>query len=70
MLSRISFFLNESVMGLFALIGLSLGFTPYLFDLPRSIVESFDLAKWLIIGLFALEYPPIAYCLSLRIRLN
>jgi Mg2+ and Co2+ transporter CorA len=56
MLSRISFVLNESVMGLLALAGLSFGFAPLLFDLPHSVEQGFNFARWVIIGLFALEY--------------
>ena len=56
MLSRISVALDESVMGLLALAGLSFGFAPFLFDLPHGIVQGFGFAKWVIIGLFALEY--------------
>jgi Mg2+ and Co2+ transporter CorA len=56
MLTRISSALDESVMGLLALAGLSFGFTPFLFDFPSSVEHSFDIAKWLIIGVFAIEY--------------
>ncbi len=56
MLNRLSLVLDESVMGFLALTGLSLGVTPLLFELPDGLELSFDFAKWLIIGLFALEY--------------
>ncbi len=56
MLHRLSVFLNESVMGFLALAGLSFGISPYLFELSHGVELSFEFAKWLIIGLFALEY--------------
>ena len=56
MLTKISAALDESVMGLLALAGLSLGFAPFLFNLPNGITQGFEIAKWLIIGIFALEY--------------
>jgi Mg2+ and Co2+ transporter CorA len=56
MLSRLSVVLNESVMGFLALAALSVGLTPFLFELPRGIEQSFDVANWVIIGLFAFEY--------------
>jgi Mg2+ and Co2+ transporter CorA len=48
--------LNEAVMGFAALAALSLGLAPFLFELPTGIEQAFDVAEWLIIGLFALEY--------------
>ncbi len=56
MLHRLSVFLNESVMGFLALAGLSCGIAPFLFDLSHGVELGFKLAKWLVIGLFALEY--------------
>ena len=56
MLSRLSNVLNEPVMGFLALAGLSFGMAPFLFELPRGVEQGFDFAKWVIIGLFALEY--------------
>ncbi|WP_164840433.1 CorA family divalent cation transporter [Collimonas arenae] len=48
--------MNESTMGFFALASLSMGVAPFLFDLPRTVEQGFNIANWLIIGLFALEY--------------
>src|ERR1035437_8131787 len=56
MLSRLSGVLNEAVMGFLALAALSLGLAPFLFELPQGIEQGFDVAEWVIIGLFALEY--------------
>ena len=56
MLSRLSGVLNEAVMGFLALAALSLGLAPFLFELPPNVEQSFDVAEWVIIGLFALEY--------------
>ena len=56
MLSRLSGILNEAVMGFLALAALSLGLAPFLFELPSSVEQAFDVAEWVIIGLFALEY--------------
>ena len=56
MLSRLSDVLNESTMGFLALAALSLGLAPILFELPHGVVQGFDVANWVIIGLFALEY--------------
>src|ERR1035437_9061350 len=56
MLSRLSGILNEAVMGFLALAALSLGLAPFLFELPSSVEQDFDVAEWMIIGLFALEY--------------
>jgi Mg2+ and Co2+ transporter CorA len=56
MLSRISDVLDESAMGFLALIGLSLGLAPFLFELPHRVELGFNFAQWMIIGLFALEY--------------
>ena len=56
MLSRLSGILNEAAMGFFALAALSLGLAPFLFDLPPGVEQGFDVAEWVIIGLFALEY--------------
>jgi hypothetical protein len=56
MLSRLSAVLNEAVMGFLALAALSLGLAPIVFDLPRRVEQGFDVAEWVIIGLFALEY--------------
>jgi Mg2+ and Co2+ transporter CorA len=56
MLNRLSGILNETVMGFLALAALSLGLSPFLFELPRGIEQGFDVAQWVIIGLFALEY--------------
>lgn len=56
MLNRISGVLNESTMGFLALAALSAGLAPFLFELPHSVEQSFDVANWVIIGLFALEY--------------
>lgn len=56
MLRRLSDVLNESTMGFLALASLSIGVAPFLFELPHNIKLSFDIANWVIIGLFALEY--------------
>src|ERR1039458_2447851 len=56
MLSRLSGILNEAVMGFLALAALSLGLAPFLFELPSGVEQGFDVAEWVIIGLFALEY--------------
>jgi Mg2+ and Co2+ transporter CorA len=56
MLNRLSVLLDESVMGLLALATLSIGLAPYLFDFPHGVAQGFDFARWVIIGLFALEY--------------
>ncbi|SDY56052.1 Mg2+ and Co2+ transporter CorA [Collimonas sp. OK242] len=56
MLRRLSDVLNESTMGFLALASLSIGVAPLLFKLPHGIIQSFNIANWLIIGLFALEY--------------
>ncbi len=56
MLTRLSGVLNEAVMGFLALAALSLGLAPFLFDLPRGVEQGFDVAEWVIIGLFSLEY--------------
>ena len=56
MLLRLSVVLNESVMGFLALAGLSCGIAPFLFVLSHGVDLAFELAKWVIIGLFALEY--------------
>ena len=56
MLNRLSGILNETVMGFLALAALSLGLAPFMFELPSAIEQGFDIAQWVIIGLFALEY--------------
>jgi Mg2+ and Co2+ transporter CorA len=56
MLSRVSDILNEATMGFLALAALSLGLAPFLFELPSGVEQGFDVAEWVIIGLFALEY--------------
>ena len=56
MLSRLLGMLNEAVMGFLALAALSLGLAPFLFELPSGVEQGFDVAEWVIIGLFALEY--------------
>jgi Mg2+ and Co2+ transporter CorA len=56
MLNRVSNILNEATMGFLALAALSLGLAPFLFELPSSIEQAFDVAEWVIVGLFALEY--------------
>jgi Mg2+ and Co2+ transporter CorA len=43
-------------MGLLALAGLSFGFAPFVFDFPDAVTQSFEIANWLIIGVFAIEY--------------
>src|SRR5947209_10979022 len=48
--------LNEPVMGFLALAALSTGLAPMLFALPRRLEQTLDIAGWLIIGAFALEY--------------
>lgn len=56
MLRRLSDVLDESVMGFLALAALSFGLAPFLFELSRAVEQGFDVAEWVIIGLFALEY--------------
>jgi Mg2+ and Co2+ transporter CorA len=56
MLSRLSAVLDEAVMGFLALAALGLGLTPFLFELPPGVVQAFEIAGWLVIGIFALEY--------------
>ena len=43
-------------MGFLALAALSLGLAPFMFELPSEVEQGFDIAQWVIIGLFALEY--------------
>lgn len=56
MLNRIASLLNDATMGFLALAALTIGLAPLLFAFPRGVEQGFDVAEWVIIGLFALEY--------------
>lgn len=56
MFGRAARILSEAVMGFLALGALSLGLVPLLFPVPPGVAAGIDLAEWIIVGLFALEY--------------
>src|SRR5437868_9295723 len=56
MLRALARVLNGPVMGFLALAALSTGLAPMLFALPPRLEQTLDIAGWLIIGAFALEY--------------
>src|SRR5918911_3560762 len=56
MLRALARWLSEPVMGFLALAALSAGLAPMLFALQARLERALDLAGWVIIGLFALEY--------------
>src|SRR5437588_12989154 len=56
MLRAVARCLSEPVMGFLALAALSAGLAPMLFALPPGLDQALNIAGWVIIGLFALEY--------------
>src|SRR5689334_3665767 len=55
-LTALARLLTEPVMGFLALAALSVGLIPALFVVPAWLDHALDVAGWVIIGLFALEY--------------
>ena len=56
MFGRAANILSEAVMGFLALGALSLGLVPLLFPIPPAVAAGLDVAEWIVVGLFALEY--------------
>ena len=55
-LLRIRDALSEAVMGFLALAALAIGLAPMLFTVSPAAMALFDIAEWVIVGLFATEY--------------
>jgi len=56
MLARISAVLAETLMGFLALAALGFGLAPQLFALPPGVERAFELAQWLIVALYGVEF--------------
>jgi hypothetical protein len=56
MFGRAANILSEAVMGFLALGALSLGLVPLLFPISPAVAAGLDVAEWIVVGLFALEY--------------
>ena len=56
MFGRAANILSEAVMGFLALGALSLGLVPLLFPIAPAVAAGLDVAEWIVVGLFALEY--------------